>query len=107
MTSCRRRSWGQGPTAKRPVKRSAVHIQELGHVLAAMLPSIYELPGVCDLLCNFRLRPNFAPRPLGAFTPARVRPPLSLDFMPDFLVPWPLGPPGRLDRTFLGVPILV
>ena len=77
-----------------------MHAQECGYVLAA-LSGVDHLPGVADLLPGeFRLASEFRPPPPAAFTQARVRPPLSPDLMPDFLVHWSLGLPGGLDRTF-------
>ena len=55
------------------VKRSAVHVQEAGHVLAA-LAFVDLLACVLDLLrVSFGLRPNFTPRARAATIPAFVR----------------------------------
>ena len=65
-------------TGQRPVKGGAVHVEERGHVLAA-LAVVDQFAGVSDLLPGeFGLAPNFTPRPLAAFTPARVRPLMRL-----------------------------
>jgi hypothetical protein len=45
---------------KRPVKRGAVHSQERGHIFAAMLSGVDQLPGVDFLLRRqFRFAPEF------------------------------------------------
>jgi hypothetical protein len=49
-------------STKRPVQDDAAHIEQVGHILAA-LAILDHLPGMFDLLSGyFRFRPNAKPR---------------------------------------------